>query len=569
MGLSRILLFLIANGLFSACVARTATPSSVTESTPVAIVSTSPSPTTSLADPRIISFSVSPNPVERGQDITVSWQVEGASQATLWPLIYDSKLGRWYRQPDPISAGSNSGAHRLAVPGDANQTLRFEIEAKNTTGDSVTATSDEVQFVCHALFFKNDNAPWCPNAPQITSAAFQAFAGVYMIWRADTGQVILLRLATPDSPPDWFVFFPTDEVTSRDIPAGKFTPGEHFQRAWASLPEHWSSLGGAVAPEQIYTLTTQLSLSRGDTLSQNDDLYLTWPTGEIAHLRVYLAAPNHANGPAWSFLGPDQPPMLPTAVPSKAPPAINPTPENNPTAGLTITPGPLTLPAGTSGRINVTMNECDQQAATFQAPNLPFGITAEFITTATPCEATMVLTADVSITPGDYVIEVTRLSSAGQTVTGQVRLQVSACTELQLGEFTTYIQSNLIPLITASKPSIEHGLLVPLQFCGNRSITVDLLAVTSEAGTRMTVPPRFYLYRSWVWPAPDSIRAHAAMRWTMNVAVPRVDNNGWQLTANVPAGMYLLVFERDAYDSSTDPKDIPASVTYRVSEDVR
>jgi hypothetical protein len=549
--------------LLSACGAQP-TPPAV--SNQAVLLATVPARTTTPADapaPRIISFTVLPDPVERGQDMIVSWQVDGASKATLWQLTYDSKMGRWHRQPDPISSGSNSGEYRLTVPGDANRTLRFELEVKNAEGDSVTVTSDEIRLACHPLFFKAPSPAWCPNAPESTAAAFQAFEGGYMIWRADTGQVYVLRQATSNLPPDWFAFFPTEEAGGRQILPGESAPGEHFQRAWANLPEHWHSLGVAISPEQTYTLTMQLSLSRGDMLSHNEDLYLTWPTGEIAHLRVYLGAPNHASGPAWSFLGSDQ-----SSAVTEAPSVGNPAPATH-TVELISEPASITLPAGASGRVVMKMNQCDQQSATFAAPTLPLGVSAEFLTSPTPCEQTVVLHTNVSLSPGEYAIAVTRQSSTARIATGQLTLQVGACIESQAGEFTTAIQSNLISMISAGKPSIEHGLLVPLQICSDRQLVIDLLSATSEAGTAMTTPPRFYLYRSWVWPAPDAIQANAAQPWTLNVAVPRIDSNGWQLMASVPAGMYLLVFERDAYGSSNDPMDIPAAVTYRLTESTR
>ncbi len=517
---------------------------------------------TEAGDPKIVSFTVSPNPVERGQDLRVAWQVNGASQATLWQLTYDSKLDRWYRQPDPISSGSNIGEYRLTVPRDARHRVRFELEAKNASGDSVTMASDEIVLACHPLFFKAPSPPWCPNAPETTPAAFQAFEGGYMIWRSDTTQVVVLRQATPDLPPDWFAFFPTDAVASRPLPTAGILPGEHFQRAWANLPDHWQSLGVAIVPEQTYTLTTQLSFSRGDMLNQNDDLYLTFPTGAIAHLLIYLSAPNHASGPAWSYLGSDQSPQA----------AITPTVERSApvsiASDLITDPAILTLPAGTSGRVLVHMNNCDQKLATFDASAPPPGLKTELLNTATPCDEVLLLHPDVSLPTGEYSIGITRRSDERQIAASEVMLRVIGCTELQAGEFTTAIQSNPISVISAGKPSIEHGLLVPLQFCGKRQVVVDLLAATSEAGTPLTSPPRFYLYRSWAWPAPNVVQANPAVPWTMNVAVPRIDSNGGQLTANVPAGLYLLIFERDAYGSSTDLRDIPASVTYRVSEEV-
>ncbi len=267
-----------------------------------------------------------------------------------------------------------------------------------------------------------------------------------------------------------------------------------------------------------------------------------------------------------------------TTLPIKTTPTSMPRPADlpstisvTPAAGLpdlAIEPAVLNLPAGSSGRVVATLTDCDQQPAVFQAGALPAGITAELISAAAPCTETIVLTMAGSLVPGEYRIPLIRRSDSGQLATGEVLMHVSECRELQTGEFTQATQANLVPLITAGKPAIEHGLLVPLQVCGPRAITVDLLAATSEAGTAMSIPPHFYVYRSWVWPTPAGIQANAAQPWTLNVAVPRIDSQGGQLTANVPAGLYLLVFERDSYGSATDPNDIPASITYRITEGV-
>ncbi len=250
----------------------------------------------------IISFTVLPNPVERGSDLRIAWQTDGAARVALWQMTYDPKLGRWFRQGDPLSTGSAPGEYRLTVPPDADRTLRFEIQATDAVGNSETATSDEIRLVCHPIFFDLPWTAWCPNPPQTTQAAFQAFEGGYMIWRADTGQVYtLLQPAGRDLPPSWFASVPTSAAVEVDAPTGRCAPGDHFQDAWAGLTDYWRSLGWAVAPEQTYTLTLQFSLSPYG-YGSNDDLYLSWPDGRIAHLRVYLGAPNHASGPALSFV---------------------------------------------------------------------------------------------------------------------------------------------------------------------------------------------------------------------------------------------------------------------------
>lgn len=307
----RLSILLILSLLAAATLEPTAMPVPTTPSStlvPIEPPSVFPLSPTSQPSPdvvstlSIVSFSALPNPVERGGDLRIAWQADGASHVALWSMTYDSKPGRWYRQGDPISTGSATGGHRLSVPSDANHRLRFELEATDAAGNSVAAASDEIRLVCHPIFFDLPWTAWCPSLPQTTLAAFQAFEGGYMIWRADTGQVYtLLQPVGPELPPAWFAVLPASEVVQADAPPGRYPPGEHFQWVWSSLTEYWHSLGWGVSPEQTFALTEQLSLSPGDTISQNDDLYLSWPDdGSLACLCtwVLLITPAAPPGPS-------------------------------------------------------------------------------------------------------------------------------------------------------------------------------------------------------------------------------------------------------------------------------
>jgi hypothetical protein len=193
------------------------------------------------------------------------------------------------------------------------------------------------------------------------------------------------------------------------------------------------------------------------------------------------------------------------------------------------------------------------------------GVTAGFLGSPRPGCDTLVLETAGSLPPGTYPLRVTARLDGQLAASVPATLTVASCVELEPGEFTQAISSNLVPLITAGKPSIEHGLLVPLQVCAGtepRRLQVSLERALSEAGTTMATPPRFYIYRSLVWPAPEAIQTHNY--WAANAA-ERVDAAGWELERGVMPGLYMLVFERDRYGSSTDAGDIPAAVTYRVA----
>jgi hypothetical protein len=249
--------------------------------------------------------------------------------------------------------------------------------------------------------------------------------------------------------------------------------------------------------------------------------------------------------------------MPPTAAPS--------TPE--PGSGLTVTPTLQALPAGSAAQFALAVVPPRQiPPDAFYVDQLPAGWSAEFLGSPTPWTRTLVLTPAETATPGRYRFRVAATSETAPAPWAELEVEVLPCVQFQSGEFTRTMGSNPVTLITAGKPAVEHGLLVPLQVCAGYPegrLLITVLEAISEAGTRLTSPPRFYLYPSWVWPEPDTIVAHGAPA-LLNVRVPRTENDGWQLQAELAPGLHLLVFERDHYGSSPDPEAIPASVTYRL-----
>ena len=266
-------------------------------------------------DLQVISFTVEPNPVERGDSATITWHVTGASQVTLWQLGYESKIGYWPRRHEPEAIGPAVGEWTVTVPFDAtwqrtpdqdqpHWDVKFELTAADVFGNNVTVTGEEIRIVCHPLFF-DAGVPWptCAHAPQFTQAAFQPFEHGYMIWRADTGQVYVLP-QHPERPYPWRAYLPAGRVVDVGVPpTGLYAPGERFREAWNQPDEDWQRLlGWATTPEQAYALTWQLSPLGGHPIAGQDDLYLSWPDGRVARLAVYLSAPNYDHGPTWSFL---------------------------------------------------------------------------------------------------------------------------------------------------------------------------------------------------------------------------------------------------------------------------
>ena len=112
---------------------------------------------------------------------------------------------------------------------------------------------------------------------------------------------------------------------------------------------------------------------------------------------------------------------------------------------------------------------------------------------------------------------------------------------------------------------MEYGPFLVVQFCADvpsRKLRVIVQSATSEAGTPLGEAPRFSLFHSLVWPAPDSIQT-ASGGYKAN-ALEVAQNDGWALEWDVGDGVYMLVFQRSPFEDAYPPEKRPASVMYTV-----
>jgi len=252
-------------------------------------------------------------------------------------------------------------------------------------------------------------------------------------------------------------------------------------------------------------------------------------------------------------------------TPGDAPAATTSTPS------ITVTPAEQAVAAGSSTRIHLAVSPHADTQYRFATGNLPAGADVELLGDPAPYNNTMIVHTTADLAPGRYVFDVSVTLPETPTLSGMasVVLNVVACSGFQPGEFTQSVSDRLVTIIPAGKPARAEGLLIPLQICGpaqEQVLDVMLVSAVSEAGTPMSTPPPFYLYRSLVWPAPEGqITAHAGNYWGIDVVLPRIDGTGWSLSGTVSPGLYLLVFERTHWGGSTDPADVPATVTYRLA----
>jgi LysM repeat protein len=282
---------------------------------PSASATLSPVPSPTAVPARglaILSFAASPNPVERGGVVRLSWTLQAASTVTLTAMTYDDNLGVWYRQSAPTYTGTGDAELTVAVAVDARQPLRYELQAADADGAVVSAQTDLLQLLCYPLFFsENTDATFCPHAPRSAPAEFQSFERGFMIWNGDTGDLYIL-LQDAGRYNYWLLWSPAGKTVEIGLPpAGEFGPGAHFAEAWGTLGP--SELGGSLrlrdilgwgtAPPHSFTLTEQVKLDARYPMF--DSVYLGWPDGRVAQVYTGAGAPHPGSlGPSWTLFSP-------------------------------------------------------------------------------------------------------------------------------------------------------------------------------------------------------------------------------------------------------------------------
>ncbi len=284
-----------------------AQPTAPTAGSPTPIPTSAPA--SGLA---ILSFAASPNPVDRGAVVRLSWTVQAATAVTLTAMTYDDKLSVWFRQSAPTFTGTGDGELTVAVAVDARQPLRYELQAADAAGAVVAAQTELLQLVCYPLFFTSSGDPaFCPHAPRTTSAEFQSFERGFMIWNSDTRD-IYVGVYDPGRYTYWLLWTPAGKtVEIGSPPGGQFGPGAHFAEAWGTLGP--AELGGSLrlrdilgwgtAPPQTYDLTEQVKLDA--RYPAFDSVYVGWPDGRVAQLYTGAGAPHAGTiGPSWTLFSP-------------------------------------------------------------------------------------------------------------------------------------------------------------------------------------------------------------------------------------------------------------------------
>jgi len=239
----------------------------------------------------------------------------------------------------------------------------------------------------------------------------------------------------------------------------------------------------------------------------------------------------------------------------------------SPPFSISITPEVQTVPAGASTTFVVSVPEwtSSRPPVRWSVGHLPSGLAAEFLPYTIPSQAPMIISAACATPPGEYTFDVQ--AEIGETTQiAKVTVKVGErLVESQPGSFTGSFTENTIVVRRGGPTSLKRGPFVVLAFCESarpRTLRVMVNSARSDAGTTMHEAPPFTLFRSLVWPAPDSIQTMTGGYRANAREVAR--SSGWDLAWDITNGVCILAFERSPLEDSQPPEDRPASVSYRV-----
>ncbi len=209
-------------------------------------VYTIPDPPPDLV-PYVNSFSVTPNPVEAGGTITVSWSVSGTD--TVLVEVYNSS-GQLFRLFENLPL---TGVASLAVPVTEPASLRVVVWGANWPDFYVPVAMYERLVSAEVVISVRPTSPHTG----YTRAAFQQYERGFMIWRNDTGEVMVFTGSQTGQvtsyPTTSYGTLPDNPYASP--PVGYVASMRGFGKVWGNYSAVRDQLGWATVPEQGYDMT--------------------------------------------------------------------------------------------------------------------------------------------------------------------------------------------------------------------------------------------------------------------------------------------------------------------------
>jgi hypothetical protein len=227
-----------------------------------------------LTDMTIDSFSASPDPVERGGTVSLAWNAPNADSVGITRLSPERTF-----LPTEAPGLPASGSIGLQVPEDYATSITYHLGARDANG-VMLGRYVTVGVICP---YEEYLALNCPLTREYVMAAYEAFEGGRMVWRADTREIhVLYNDGSYETYEDtWNEGEPIG--IEETPPQGLLSPTRGFGELWANQPGIRDRLGWATAGEIGYTTlieTARTSFGRYPAT----DTFLTLPDNRVVQL---------------------------------------------------------------------------------------------------------------------------------------------------------------------------------------------------------------------------------------------------------------------------------------------
>jgi hypothetical protein len=237
-------------------------------------------PSATPDEPRILSFTASPDPVEREGTVTLTWSMSSMTGASITRL---SPTGDIFLETEALDLPA-SGSIALKVPDEYTEAVKYYLGARDANGVLYRA------YVTVGIICRYDEymAPRCPLTQDTIWAAYEPFERGHMVWRSDTQQIYVLHAdGSYETYEDtWHEGDPVEIPGSP--PSGFYAPLRGFGNLYASQPGLRERLGWATAPEEGYTMRLE-TIRGGSGRYPGTSVYFTLPSNDKVNLYPFTS----------------------------------------------------------------------------------------------------------------------------------------------------------------------------------------------------------------------------------------------------------------------------------------
>lgn len=240
--------------------------------TPTHTAAPTDTPLTPVQTPSVIA---SPDPVERGGTVTVSWNAPGASSVGITRM---SEEGDIFLETEALDLPAK-GSITLQVPEDYIESVKYTLGARDAEG-TLRHAYVTVGIICP---YGAHIAPRCPLAQDSVWAAHQPFERGQMVWRSDTREIyVLFDNRTYEVYQDTWLEGDPINLPATPPPA-LFAPERGFGNLYANQPHLQESLGWATAAEVGYTMMVE-TIPGGSGRYRASSTFFALPDGRVISL---------------------------------------------------------------------------------------------------------------------------------------------------------------------------------------------------------------------------------------------------------------------------------------------